>query len=1012
MKMRKSLWMLAAILICGAMTMLTSCSDTYENPVKPVNSVVTETDLRQAALGLHLDLSDILMGGNNVRVWDLKEDNSFMAYDLYLDENYEFAVDSVSGKWKPFVNASVEWDIDETIPLNGITVISDEIANIIDDESIAPRYYCFNESDDETGVVDNNSLFFISEETLAELAYNESVSEHPEKYPNEYEYDPNEEDDEIYPDSFLVRTRAAQVGTGPTEQVKTAGQIANEVKLKSETIKTTQDQKNLYDKVISAVSSVTSGQNYFNPNDETFTRQNWRQQQSILLYDAAGDDITVNGKKFTKVQLPWSSEATNNNLPMNFCDDITPENGWDLVMNYCGNTISKNYNFFAVYNKYSGILRFFTYVPSDYNANGANDHAWEVTLNESAANHMAFRYGLPMDKKIVNRNAIGMNGTDYNVLCSPWIAAKSSDNYATPNVGWWAFDVDLSAYRPGFIAGTQRLRLQMRAWEKSSVSLSSTLKANIQQTVPAHAYNLNSLTGWISVVTDGYDAYKKVAGIFSGSWVDALKTGYGLYGKGMSLYNSISDIDHTGKKNVKVLQNIEGTIKTKGLIDGTKSVSNIASPDFPLSKFDTEKTTLGQGVWNLKSSPVVYQFDTEFKFDLRDEAGQPMPMYFHLLGVSSHHYRATACLFDPSTVEVVLNPNVFPKDQIEYMYVESFCGVRKNTKHDSSNDYRKAFGLTVNNKYSVSNIGTIVNDGDIRDNNPAWDFLYDSDDKLDMKYPTIYNDCEVEGDAHYALLGRGDNDFLLEPTLFGYSGAYFTKVNLQPYIPNYEVTVMLTVKLKNIATPFYYTRTYLPEVKWTGFKQGNSIVKHATEWVDNLKKNPLTNKGTAYQEWQLKHMKNVLSTLSPGYEMLNDYTFTPIKDGGDDVRKLIDGNLKTTWAPQIREREHGAYWECIFKASRPVNIKSYTLYSDYDNEPTLWELFGKNAKGGWDHIDVRGGEQPHGELASKTYTVQNPGTYEEFRFKVVNYNGTLNGFKDWLTGYSNRLRIVELVIKE
>ena len=95
-----------------------------------------------------------------MRVWDLKEDNSFMAYDLYLDENYEFAADSLSGIWKTFVNASVQWDIDETIPLNGISVIYEWGVGISGAESVAQRYFGFNESDEETEAVDKNSLFF------------------------------------------------------------------------------------------------------------------------------------------------------------------------------------------------------------------------------------------------------------------------------------------------------------------------------------------------------------------------------------------------------------------------------------------------------------------------------------------------------------------------------------------------------------------------------------------------------------------------------------------------------------------------------------------------------------------------------------------------------------------------------------------------------------------------------------------------------------------------------------
>lgn len=64
----------------------------------------------------------------------------------------------------------------------------------------------------------------------------------------------------------------------------------------------------------------------------------------------------------------------------------------------------------------------------------------------------------------------------------------------------------------------------------------------------------------------------------------------------------------------------------------------------------------------------------------------------------------------------------------------------------------------------------------------AWDFLNDCDDKMDLKYPTFYKDCEVEGDVHYALLGRGDNDFLLEPVMFGYDMSTWYNKTIQPYL--------------------------------------------------------------------------------------------------------------------------------------------------------------------------------------------------------------------------------------
>ena len=172
-----------------------------------------------------------------------------------------------------------------------------------------------------------------------------------------------------------------------------------------------------------------------------------------------------------------------------------------------------------------------------------------------------------------------------------------------------------------------------------------------------------------------------------------------------------------------------------------------------------------------------------------------------------------------------------------------------------------------------------------------------------------------------------------------------------------------------------------------------------------------------YQEYQLKHMKNVLSFVKPGYDnSMEGVTFEQVNGGGGYVCNMFDGNLNTNWAPSILARVNGSYWECGFKASRPINVKSYTLYNcnnwdKYKSEPQLWSLSAKNEKGQWVDIDYRYLEQPGGNSASKTYEVRVPGTYQEFKLKVVNYNGSLSGWKRWL-GSDLRLRIAELVFHE
>ena len=1007
---RKSRLRLAAIvaIFCTMAMTLTSCKDDTDDLVKPFTGIVTEADMKQAALGLHLDFSGIAVGTDRVRVWDFKDNNRFIAYDYYTDEDYEFAVDTFSGTWKTFVNQTLDWDIDEQIKVSGISVIFDDEVNLPGNLDGLSNFYGFMLPDENNKASDD--MFFLSEASLAYLAYNESLSEHPEIYEDE-----GVDDDEDF-DPFLAPTRAGSQSSDNTlenEKVTLLGKVSQKVDLTPQSISTTRGQQQKYEEVNNAVRNETVGTTK-NPNDAVFNHDTWRSQNTIQLWD---------GQKHITVQLPWSPNVTNNNLPTYFCNDITPANGWDLVMNYCGEEVqtigSSGYHFFAVYNKYTGVLRFFTYIPENFDANNANDHAWEVTLNEQTAQHLDFHYGLPMDKTIANRSALGMNSSEYNVYCTPWVASRSKDGFVTPNAGWWAFDVDLSNYRPGFSAALERLRLQMRAWANSNVTFNSALSAKIQQTENALAYNCNSLTGIVGMFTDvGTNAYKIFSNISSGSWGDAITAGFGLFKTGSNIYTSFREADND-KPKVNVVNTIEGVIDTKGLISGTVNVARVTSPDMPMARFDTKNTTIGQGVWNIKSSPVVYQLDAEFSYRTTTDDGiLHQPQFLVIDNNYRNTFSASPCLFDPSSVEVVLNPNVFPKKDIEYVDVQSFCAVRNKTKHDTGNEYRKAFGLSIYNEWTVSKDCVIFEKDNKVYDNPAWDFLHDDSNKMGLTYPKVYKDIERNDKVGYALIGRGDDDALLEPILFGYDESNWGK-EIKHYLPSYEVTVQVTVKLKDRKSPLIYTRTYLPEVRWLSFSKAIGVVKHAEEWLNNLKKDGMTSStaGTTYQEYQLKRMKNVLSFLKPGYDnSMEGVTFEEVIRGGDNVSNMFDGNLNTEWAPSIKARVNGSYWECGFKASRPINVKSYTLYNcnnwdKYKSEPQLWSLSAKNEKGQWVDIDYRYLEQPGGNSASKTYEVRVPGTYQEFKLKVVNYNGSLSGWKRWL-GSDLRLRIAELVFHE
>ena len=667
------LMMLAAILIsCGAMcTMLTSCAEVLDNPVVPFNpnEEVTEADLQQALVGLHVDASDYVLGDEAFRVWDMKSNNTFTAYDLHYDDSLMFVVDTVKGTWKPLLNQSVWWDNTETDKLQGFTIIYDKEDMPFESNDPDETYFAFLA--DEADGTENDEVFFLSDFALNQLATLDA-----------------EETEE----NAQARTRAAQFGNSSNEAVSNIGQgLAAGVTYQD--MASVATAKTFYDNTRASLDKAGL-KTYFNPNDDgIFTPANWRKQKSILLYDKNGMQHYTDGKggnyNFTQVELPWSDGTVVSNLPLNFCDNILPETGWELVMNSCGRTDIENSNYFALYNKYTGQLRFFVFVPQAFTATDINDHAWEVTLSDELAQHLGMKYGMPMDTRIVNKNAIGMGGTEYNVLVSPWLTNKSDDGLVTPRPGWWAFDVDLSLYRPGFTPLGQKIRVQMDGWQKSQVSLNSTIKAQVKEKKMPDTY-LNSMFGLFG---EGKKDYLALV-----SAVTALPTaGFGGIPALFSAVGAAKDfvkgaINFLGKEPMETpqpyfvtKQYIEGTIDTKGLISSSTAITNMYAPTYNMNQFETKNSTLGQGVWNLTTKPVVYQFTTVIDDRGNSPFFKDMPPAVALVYV-----------FDPTSVEVKLNPNVFDPKEVESVYVSSLCVVRKDSKSSSSNDYRKAFGMNEN----------------------------------------------------------------------------------------------------------------------------------------------------------------------------------------------------------------------------------------------------------------------------------------------------------------------------
>ena len=734
----------------------------------------------------------------------------------------------------------------------------------------------------------------------------------------------------------------------------------------------------------------------FNINDGEFTAENWRQSEAIYLYDDEGKQKDQFGRDgYTLVNLPWLKGDVQTNLPEGFCDDMTRENGWELVLNRCGCRSIKNNNFLAVYNKYTGILRFFFYMPEKFQT--GNDHVWEVIMTDNMATNMELRYGRPQNCEKMNKSEIGLIGDKTtSEYIAPWVASLSSDGLITPNAGWWAFDVDLSTYSGKAISENDNIKLQMRSMNKSAISLNSQITANIDGSIKADIDLLqsqhlgNSVLGHVSkLVNIGASAQKIATSITEEKWGDAFGAGIGICKTvaNMCGVKTESSQDIQGTLDGKISLAMNGSIASEGIIQNSTTTTGVPTPTMYLKDFDYTNTPgLGEGIWNLEKSPVVYYTNARVTWENRyyhnifptgnGEAAvyttnKKSPFggqYFNQdsgdspyvkRSYSKEPFSGYICYFDPSTIKVQLNPKVFTPEEIANAKVYAVCGVRKGAAYGRTDKYRAAFGLTKS-KVSISDPLHYVNP---QQTAAPFDAMSSFKNVQEMKQGAKF-DAESYDSRLHGVFGRGDDDYILEP-----QGLCGGDANVHDFnIPAYEVNVTLVVE--HNGKTFVYTRTYLPEYEFIEAAKVPGI-----PYIDPFQEMPDNYVSEIYQQ-QRRHIANIRDflryTLQFDQSTLLSYMSYGIFMNYDKPNEagayLVDGDNNTKWCtskkclvneysyPYTASRMDLAtgkkrVWAVEFHTNIAFCPSGYTMVTANDNgvfperRPKAWTLYGWTVDG-------------------------------------------------------------------
>ena len=487
--------------------------------------------------------------------------------------------------------------------------------------------------------------------------------------------------------------------------------------------------------------SLTDGENATQQSINTLFEKKW--------YDAKEIDLVVgngyqNGKPVIntiKVALPWAYELLpQQHLPEGtFTQMMAFKEDWSLVFNLTGIQSRPDYHYFGLYNRYTGKLRIFYYITQEnMPASDANDHMWVATFDKSLAEHTAAQFALPYNVQPTDEFKSIANAVMTTARTDSW--KQGTAGKVIPAVGWWAFDVDLSAMRPhDFFAQdlNKSLQVSLKLFNQDNVWLDSIMQGSLDGKLDGKM-NLRALEKTFTSMSGG-----GIAGTATGDILGAagsllmntyfLKTWAAVGGENttgawwcfagccLSLAGKLiddfwaSDTDTPeadasfGKFDADIKLDLHAAMTTSGVINGERSTTvpnaEMSSGYIKQKDADGKDTYLGSGVCNINDTPVIYVvndaywyerhanvFSKEKAFELDDDDTKAVSSYYLAKDASLPGLRLISFLDPTSIGGIQVNTDLYPEGLDEVNVCITY-GVFPGSNPGYTNAFRSAIGL-------------------------------------------------------------------------------------------------------------------------------------------------------------------------------------------------------------------------------------------------------------------------------------------------------------------------------
>ena len=593
------------------------------------------------------------------------------------------------------------------------------------------------------------------------------------------------------------------------------------------------------------------------PAPETHTEStnfltDWENEQFLYINDNHTLDV--------KIEAPWNTVSAPTRIPESIRFDVKKADGWEVAFNLMNKDGRPDANYFGLYNKYTGVLRIFYYYNKEV-ASTATDFAFDIILGvdgvKNPAYYNALNYGIPMNTDVkTNVNLLGEGGdsTTFHLLITPY----SCINQNTMIQGWYAFDVDMSAYTgKSFATDGSGIQIGCRAGNKTNVSLGTDIAGKLGgdidlKTMQASSNGLGKLFSSESFATAS-GAFGGIASALDETGKAMSKDASVFYAisAGIQWISSICNITSLFTKKTeqpkmsgKIDLTLNATANTKGYLT-TELSTNVKQLIIEKAAFNPE-SNIGKGVWNIDKSPEIYFIsdkvicsDPDARYvDLSKRAiffNYSKTTYF-FEGVNSR----IPYFYDPSSFSVSINRDVFP--DATNMQVLSYCGIYERDGNKTENTaFREALGIGNLHTDGIPIPDSLVKTPDGLFKELLRNYYYFETEKFyvgkskeeyakaDLKFSGLsYKSYGETADFHYygQELGSGNSlSFIMEPQIFyaeEKSNTLGQWVKVPTRLP--ELYVVVIVHFESGGDKYIYSRTFLPKVSEVKYEDAKTIV--------------------------------------------------------------------------------------------------------------------------------------------------------------------------------------------